>query len=268
MADSEPEALIAGPGVAAPSQLAGIPRVDVDRSARGGRLPDELGDQDIAFVMYTSGTTGPPKGVQIPRRAIASNLDALAEIWRWTANDRLTHALPVFHVHGLVIGVLGPLRVGGQVEHAARFSPQAIANALRRGATMVFGVPTMYHRIASEAADDAELAEAFAGARLLVSGSAALPVTDYERIRELTGKAIHERYGMTETLMNTGVRVGEKVVPGRVGTPVPGVELKLVGEDGATTRRSGRSTSVAPICSRDIGDAPTPRRRPCATAGS
>src|SRR5438105_2501842 len=127
--------------------------------------------------------TGPPKGVQIPRRAMASNLDALAEIWQWSAEDRLTHALPVFHVHGLVIGVLGPLRRGGQLEHAGRFSPQALAGALSRGATMVFGVPTMYGRIATEAENDREVAQAFAGARLLVSGSAALPTTVHDRIK-------------------------------------------------------------------------------------
>ena len=110
--------------------------------------------------MYTSGTTGPPKGVQIPRRAITSNLDALAEIWQWTAEDRLTHALPVFHVHGLVIGILGPLRRNAQVEHVGRFSPQALARALQNGATMVFGVPTMYSRIAKEAETDTDLAQA------------------------------------------------------------------------------------------------------------
>src|SRR5437764_9910498 len=234
VADSEPEALIAGPGVAAPSQLAGIPRVDVDRSVRGGRLPDELGDQDIAFVMYPSGTTGPPKGVQIPRRAIASNLDALAEIWGWTPEDRLTHALPVFHVHGLVIGILGPLRRGGRLEHAGRFSPDALAGALRRGATMVFGVPTMYGRIVREAAEDAELARAFAGARVLISGSAALPTTVHDRIKRLTGQSILERYGLTETLMNAGIRLGDEVTPGRVGQPLPGVDLKLIAEDGTT----------------------------------
>jgi malonyl-CoA/methylmalonyl-CoA synthetase len=237
--DSQPERLLAWPGVEAPEQLAGMPRLDVDLGggighAGRGRLSDELGDDDIAFVMYTSGTTGPPKGVQIPRRAITSNLDALAEIWQWTAEDRLTHALPVFHVHGLIIGLLGPLRLGGQLEHAGRFSPQALAQALQRGATMMFGVPTMYGRIAREAAEDQRLAEAFAGARLLVSGSAGLPTTVHERIRELTGQVILERYGMTETLMNTGARLGDEVIAGRVGPPLPGVDLKLVAEDEST----------------------------------
>ena len=234
--DSRPERLLAWRGVDPPEQLSGMPRLDVDLAARrdrDGRLGDELGEEDVAFLMYTSGTTGPPKGVQIPRRAITSNLDALAEIWRWTAEDRVTHALPVFHVHGLVIGVLGPLRRGGRLEHVGRFSPQALAGAFRRGATVMFGVPTMYTRIAREAAEDRDLAEAFGGARLLVSGSAALPTTVHERIRELTGQAILERYGMTETLMNAGARLGDEVIAGRVGPPLPGVDLKLVAEDGS-----------------------------------
>jgi len=233
--DSRPERLLSWPGVQAPEQLSGISRLDVDL-AQGSAdpLPDHLGPNDVAFVMYTSGTTGPPKGVQIPRRAITSNLDALAEIWQWTAEDRVTHALPIFHVHGLIIGVLGPLRRGGQVEHAGRFSAEALADALRRGATVMFGVPTMYTRIARDAAEDRALADAFAGARLLVSGSAALPTTVHDRIKQLTGQAILERYGMTETLMNAGTRLGEEVIAGRVGPPLPGVDLKLVGEDGST----------------------------------
>ncbi len=240
--DSAPERLLAWAGVDPPAQLAELPRTDVDRAAGGGRLPDRLGEDDVAFVMYTSGTTGPPKGVQIPRRAITSNLDALAEIWQWTEEDRVTHALPVFHVHGLVIGVLGPLRRGGQLEHVGRFSPQALAQALRRGATVMFGVPTMYGRIARETEDDRELAQAFGGARLLVSGSAALPTSDHERMRKLTGQAILERYGMTETLMNAGARLGEEVIPGRVGPPLPGVEIQLVDEEGVTIDASDDET--------------------------
>ncbi len=193
--------------------------------------------------MYTSGTTGPPKGVQIPRRAVTSNLDALAEIWQWTADDRLTHALPVFHVHGLVIGILGPLRRGAHVEHAGRFSPQALADALRRGATMVFGVPTMYSRIAKEAETDQDLARSFAKARLLVSGSAALPtVRPRGACKRLTGQQILERYGLTETLMNTGTRLGDPVIPGRVGPPLPNIEVQLVAEDGATIEDSDDET--------------------------
>ncbi|HEV3391863.1 MAG TPA: AMP-binding protein [Solirubrobacteraceae bacterium] len=235
LSDSAPERLLAWRNVDPPEHLQALPRIDVARDAAGaGPLPDELGEDDVAFVMYTSGTTGPPKGVQIPRRAIASNLDALAEIWRWTAEDRLTHALPVFHVHGLVIGLLGPLRRGGQLEHAGRFSPRALADALTRGATMVFGVPTMYSRIAKEAENDPDVAGAFAKARLLVSGSAALPTTVHDALKRLTGQEILERYGLTETLMNAGVRIGDPVTPGRVGPPLPGVEIELRDDDGAT----------------------------------
>src|SRR6185503_7114201 len=94
-----------------------------------------------AFVVYTSGTTGPPKGVVLPRRAVASNLDALARAWAWTSDDVVAHALPLFHVHGLILGVLGPLRLGGTVHHLGRFSPAAVADALRGPATILFGVP-------------------------------------------------------------------------------------------------------------------------------
>ncbi len=241
--DSVPDRFVAWPGVDPPEQLGHLPRLDIDPTARAGEtLPDELQSDDTAFVMYTSGTTGPPKGVQIPRRAITSNLDALAEIWQWTSEDRLTHALPVFHVHGLVIGILGPLRRNAQVEHVGRFSPQALATALQNGATMVFGVPTMYSRIAKEAETDADLAGAFAEARLLVSGSAALPTTVHDAIKRLTGREILERYGLTETLMNAGVRLGDDITPGRVGPPLPGVDLKLVAEDGTTIEDSDDET--------------------------
>lgn len=236
VADSAPDRLVAWAGVEPPDQLAGLDRIDVDLAAADDpttSLPGGASDEDVAFVMYTSGTTGPPKGVQIPRRALASNLDALADIWQWTAEDRVAHALPVFHVHGLILGMLGPLRRGGSFEHVGRFSPEALADAVNRGATMVFGVPTMYTRIARQAAEDRALAEAFGKARVLISGSAALPTTVHERIKQLTGQDILERYGLTETLMNAGVRLGSPIVPGRVGPPLPGVELKLIGEDGS-----------------------------------
>ena len=241
--DSVPDRFVAWPGVDPPEQLSHLPRLDIDPTARTeARLPDELQDDDVAFVMYTSGTTGPPKGVQIPRRAISSNLDALAEVWQWTSEDRLTHALPVFHVHGLVIGILGPLRRNAQVEHVGRFSPQALATALQNGATMVFGVPTMYGRIAKEAETDEDLARAIASARLLVSGSAALPTTVHEAMKRLTGQEILERYGLTETLMNAGVRLGDEVVPGRVGPPLPGVDIRLIDDDGNTIDGSDDET--------------------------
>lgn len=187
-----------------------------------------------ALVVYTSGTTGPPKGAVIPRRAIASTLDALADAWQWTGDDVLVHGLPLFHVHGLILGILGPLRRGGSVRHLGRFSAEGVARELNEGATMLFGVPTMYHRLAEALTGEPGLAEALGRARLLVSGSAALPPHDHERITAATGRGVVERYGMTETLMNTSVRADGVIRPGTVGVPLPGVGLRLVEEDGTT----------------------------------
>jgi malonyl-CoA/methylmalonyl-CoA synthetase len=241
--DSAPELILATGGAELPAELASLPRLDVDLASRSDApLPDELPDEETAIILYTSGTTGLPKGVLIPRRAIVSNLDALADVWAWTADDRLAHALPLFHVHGLVLGTLGPLRRGGQVELVERFSPQAMADALDRGATMMFGVPTMYHRIAAEAEADPELARAFARARLLVSGSAALPAVEHQRFERLTGQRIVERYGMTETLMNVAIRADGERTAGYVGLPVPGVEIRLVGDDGETIETADDET--------------------------
>jgi malonyl-CoA/methylmalonyl-CoA synthetase len=226
LADSRPDAVVgAPPGLERTGR-----RIAVDVRARGGELPEAApGDEDPALIVYTSGTTGPPKGAVLPRRALASNLDALASVWEWTRDDVLVHGLPLFHVHGLVLGLFGPLRLGGELRHLGRFEPAAAAAALRGGGTMLFGVPTMYHRLAREGA---AIAGGLSRVRLLVSGSAPLPAPDFNRIEELTGQRIVERYGLTETLMNTAVRADGPRRPGYVGVPVPGVELRLVGDDG------------------------------------
>ncbi|WP_416475275.1 acyl-CoA synthetase [Streptomyces sp. LKA04] len=242
LSDSGPTLVLAPPDAELPPALAALERVDVDVRAAGPVPEDRAAEGDPALVVYTSGTTGPPKGAVIPRRALASTLDALADAWRWTGDDVLVHGLPLFHVHGLVLGVLGPLRRGGSVRHLGRFSPEGVARELNDGATMLFGVPTMYHRIAEALPGDPELAKALAGARLLVSGSAALPVHDHERIAAATGRRVIERYGMTETLMNTSVRADGEPRAGTVGVPLPGVELRLVEEDGTPVgERDGES---------------------------
>ncbi|MEV5382646.1 acyl-CoA synthetase [Streptomyces sp. NPDC052721] len=232
LSDSAPSLVLAAPGAELPAVFGDLTRIDVDASATGAVPQERASDGDPALIVYTSGTTGPPKGAVLPRRALATTLDALADAWRWTGDDVLVHGLPLFHVHGLVLGVLGPLRRGGSVRHLGRFSPEGVARELNAGATMMFGVPTMYHRIAEALPGDPELAKALAGARLLVSGSAALPVHDHERIAAATGRRVIERYGMTETLMNTSVRADGQARAGTVGVPLPGVELRLVEEDG------------------------------------
>jgi malonyl-CoA/methylmalonyl-CoA synthetase len=232
VSDSEPRLLLHRPGPRLHEALARVRALPVDLAQRAtGALPAEPDPASPALVVYTSGTTGPPKGAVLPRRAVASNLDALAGVWEWTAADRVVHALPLFHVHGLVLGVLGPLRRGGSVHHTGRFAPQAAAAALAAGGTMLFGVPTMYHRLAAEAEADPGIAGPLGAARLLVSGSAALPAVDHDRIRRATGASVVERYGMTETLMNTSARIGDER-PGYVGRPLPGVELRLRGDAG------------------------------------
>jgi len=237
VADSAPDLVLAAPQAALPAELAGVPRVDVvvEELVRGTpqALPSAAGPEDPALIVYTSGTTGPPKGVVLPRRAISSNLDALASAWEWTAQDVLVHGLPLFHVHGLVLGVLGPLRLGGTVHHLGRFSSDGLAAALAGGATMVFGVPTMYHRLIADAERDGDVAAAVARARLLVSGSAALPASDHRRISAATGQRVVERYGMTETLMNCAVRATGDRRPGYVGAPLDGVQVRLVDESGS-----------------------------------
>ncbi len=205
---------------------------DVDLSAAGDWPSEEPDDEAPAIVVYTSGTTGPPKGVVLPRRALASNLDALYDAWAWTAEDVVAHALPLFHVHGLILGTLGPLRLGGGSWHLGKFSSAAAAEALSGRATMLFGVPTMYHRMAADLEADAALAAAVGGARLLVSGSAALPAADHERIRAACGLELVERYGMSETLMNTAIRADGERRPGTVGVPLEGVSVRLVDDAG------------------------------------
>ena len=242
LTDSAPTLLLAAPTTELPTAVSHLPRIDVTvdppaspdtpPTPRPNPTDTALSDDTAALVVYTSGTTGPPKGAVIPRRAIATTLDALADAWQWTAGDVLVHALPLFHVHGLVLGILGPLRRGGAVRHLGRFDTEGVARELSSGATMLFGVPTMYHRIAEALPADPALAKALAGARLLVSGSAALPVHDHERIATATGRRVIERYGMTETLMNTSVRADGEPRAGTVGVPLPGVELRLVEDDG------------------------------------
>ena len=139
LSDSAPE-VIAGAPAGALDDVEDAPRaLEVDLSERGGELGGEaLDPEQPALIIYTSGTTGAPKGAVLSRRAVASNLDGLADAWDWTAEDVLAHGLPLFHVHGLVLGLLGPLRLGGELRHLVRFEPQRrrAAAARRRDAAL------------------------------------------------------------------------------------------------------------------------------------
>ncbi|GAA0702073.1 acyl-CoA synthetase [Kitasatospora atroaurantiaca] len=212
----------------------GLEPVPVELTARSGSSYAEPAPERTAFVLYTSGTTGAPKGALIPRSAVAAGLDGLADAWQWTAEDTLAHGLPLFHVHGLVLGVLGALRTGSRLVHTGRPTPEAYAAA--RG-SLYFGVPTVWSRIAN----DAESAAALHSARLLVSGSAPLPVPVFERLVALTGQAPIERYGMTESLITVSTRADGERRPGSVGLPLDGVRTRLVGEDGAPVPHDGET---------------------------
>jgi fatty acid CoA ligase FadD36 len=210
----------------------GLPVVPVSRSSRTVTVPAEPGPGRPALVLYTSGTTGAPKGVVISRAAVAADLDALAAAWDWTPDDTLVHGLPLYHVHGLVLGVLGPLRLGGRLTHTGRPTPSGYAEA---AGTMYFGVPTVWSRIAAQP----DAARSLAGARLLVSGSAALPAPVFHTLRDLAGQAPVERYGMTETLITVSARAAGERRAGQVGLPLNGITTRIVDESGAPLPADG-----------------------------
>ena len=233
VADSGAQAWLGQP----PEDPGGLLHVPVRRHARSWHRHPEPDPDRLATVIYTSGTTGPPKGVLLSRAALAADLDALADAWHWTAADVLVHGLPLFHVHGLVLGLLGSLRIGNRFVHTGKPTPQAYAAAAESGGSLFFGVPTVWSRVAA----DPTAARALSRARLLVSGSAALPVPVFDRLTELTGHAPVERYGCTETLITVSTRADGERRPGWVGLPLAGVETRLAAEDGAVVPHDGET---------------------------
>lgn len=230
VADSAAQAWLGEP----PADAHGLPHIPVRRYARSWHRHPEPPDDATALIIYTSGTTGLPKGVPVTRRAIAADLDALAAAWQWTAEDVLVHGLPLFHVHGLVLGLLGSLRIGNRFIHTGKPTQAAYAGAC---GSLYFGVPTVWSRIAA----DPNAARALAGARLLVSGSAPLPVPVFDRLTELTGHRPIERYGSTESLITLSTRVDGERRAGWVGRPLDGVRTRLVDEVGAAVPADGET---------------------------
>jgi fatty acid CoA ligase FadD36 len=219
-----------------PADTEGLPHIPVRLHARSWHRYPEPSPDSTALVVYTSGTTGPPKGVVLSRRALAADLDALAEAWQWTADDHLVHGLPLFHVHGLVLGLLGSLRIGNRFTHTGKPTPEAYARA---GGTLYFGVPTVWSRVVG----DRSVAEALRPARLLVSGSAPLPVPVFERLAELTGHRPVERYGTSESLITLSTRADGERRPGWVGLPLAGVSTRLVDDDDAPAAPDGETVA-------------------------
>jgi fatty acid CoA ligase FadD36 len=252
LADSGAELLLTTG--AAGAEEGGLTAVPIDiRERREPPAAEPAGDA-TALVLYTSGTTGLPKGAPITRSAIAADLDGLAEAWAWTADDLLVHGLPLHHVHGLVLGLLGPLRLGSRLAHTGRPSPDRYAAA---SGSLYFGVPTIWSRIA--AAPDH--ARALSGARLLVSGSAALPTPVFHAVRELAGQAPVERYGMTETLITVATRSDSERRPGHVGIPLPGIETRIVGEGDAGLPHDGETIGALQVRGATVFDGYLHRER-------
>ncbi|MFK7898828.1 MAG: AMP-binding protein, partial [Myxococcota bacterium] len=179
-----------------------------------------------ALICYTSGTTGQPKGAVLSHANCLASAAGLERAWHWTEQDRLLLALPLFHMHGLGVGLHGTLFTGGSAVLLPGFGPDEILTSIEtHNASLFFGVPTMYHRLANHS-----LAGRLAELRLCVSGSAPLPAALHEKIEEVSGQRVLERYGMTETLMLVSNPHSAERRPGTVGWPLPGVELRLQGD--------------------------------------
>ena len=184
---------------------------------------------DLAAILYTSGTTGRSKGAMLSHANLASNSETLREVWRFTGEDVLIHALPIFHTHGLFVATNVVLLAGASVHFLPRFDADAIVAAMP-GATVLMGVPTFYTRILEH---PGLTRKTVSNMRLFISGSAPLLVDTHERWAAATGHRILERYGMTETNMNTSNPYDGDRRAGTVGLPLPGMELRVITNEGA-----------------------------------
>ncbi|TXM75557.1 malonyl-CoA synthase [Methylobacterium sp. WL69] len=240
LGDAEPTVFVCDPGkqeaLEPVAQGAGVAAMrTLDATGRGslvaaadaapGDFADvERGPDDLAAILYTSGTTGRSKGAMLTHDNLASNARTLAEVWRFTADDVLIHALPVFHTHGLFVATNTVLATGGTMLFLAKFDARQVLGLMPR-ATAMMGVPTFYTRLLKEPGLDAAIAKTI---RLFVSGSAPLLAETHRDWEARTGHAILERYGMTETNMNTSNPYAGARVAGTVGPALPGVAVRVV----------------------------------------
>jgi malonyl-CoA/methylmalonyl-CoA synthetase len=218
------------------------------RARQSAELPDiapniapnliNMNDHRRAMILYTSGTTSRPKGVVTTHANITAQIISLVEAWEWSADDRIVLCLPLHHVHGIVNVVSCALWSGATCQMLERFDPNAVWDHIASGSVTLFmAVPTIYVKLIAawdRASPErrADLSRACAGLRLMVSGSAALPVSTLQRWKEISGHTLLERYGMTEIGMALSNPFRGERVPGSVGRPLPSVEVQLVGENG------------------------------------
>jgi malonyl-CoA/methylmalonyl-CoA synthetase len=238
LADSEPRVLVRDPEradvaeVAEDAKLAHVETMAADGAGSLWRRASTCsacfadiarGPDDLAAILYTSGTTGRSKGAMLTQENLASNARTLREYWRFTPDDALIHALPIYHTHGLFVATNVLLMAGGKIFLLPKFDADLILKLMPRS-TSLMGVPTFYTRLL---AHPGLTREAAADMRLFISGSAPLLAETHHRWRERTGHAILERYGMTETGMNTSNPYDGERVAGTVGFPLPGVSLRI-----------------------------------------
>jgi malonyl-CoA/methylmalonyl-CoA synthetase len=241
--DTSPAAIISHPDFA--GRLSPIARQRNSRFALStdvfehmpGPLPS-VAQSRRAMILYTSGTTGKPKGVVTTHDNIAAQITSLVEAWGWTREDRILEVLPLHHVHGIVNVIACALWVGGVCEIHPSFDARKVWERIARGGlTLFMAVPTIYVKLIdaweeASAAERERMSEGCRRMRLMVSGSAALPVPLLERWKEISGHVLLERYGMTEIGMCISNPLHGERFPGCVGTPLPGVEVKLTDERG------------------------------------
>ena len=241
--DAAPTLIVCDPAAEMPIReiagCRGVPHVlTLDAEARGSFIeavaaakdempPVSRSADDLAVILYTSGTTGKPKGAMLTHGNLASNGIALRDTWRFTDDDVLLHALPIFHAHGLFVACHCALLSGARMIWRRKFDRADVIEHLPR-ATAFMGVPTFYTRLLAGADFGADLVRHM---RLFTSGSAPLLAETFEEFRARTGHAILERYGMTETGMNTSNPYDGERRAGTVGFPLPGVELRVVSDE-------------------------------------
>jgi malonyl-CoA/methylmalonyl-CoA synthetase len=233
LADAGPAAVIADPSRSRLPAARGAAWLTMDGSGRGtlgqaaAAAPSAARRRpapgDPAVLLYTSGTTGRPKGAVLSQANLAANAATLRRLWGFEPADRLLHALPVYHAHGLLVGVNVTLAAGGAMWWLPRFEADAVVEGLVH-ATVMMGVPTYYRRLLDHPRLDRE---ACARMRLFISGSAPMPPALFARWEQRTGHRVLERYGMTETLMLASNPLHGERRPGTVGPPLPGVEVRI-----------------------------------------
>ena len=221
------------------AEVRGIQLITTDelRGDIAGALP-AVSPSRRAMILYTSGTTSKPKGVVITHANIQAQVDSLVDAWEWTVNDRIVLILPLHHVHGITNVLTCALGSGAVCEMMPKFDAEQVWNRIARGdLTLFMAVPTIYAKLiaAWEKASSEQQKEMSAGCaamRLMVSGSAALPVSTLERWQSISGHVLLERYGMTEIGMALSNPLNGERVPGHVGMPLPGVDVRRVDEHG------------------------------------